>query len=528
MRIMIVDDEVIIRTGLAKVIKWDELGLELLAPAASAEEALQRIPEERPNILLTDIRMTGKNGLQLAEEAKRILPDLEVIILSGYDDFAYTQQAIRQGVSDYLLKTSRPEEIVKTVLRAKQRIEERWAAYNQDLVKNKEARDRLFERWVVDGETAGIDPKLLAATLPRLFGENGDQGGRLQILLVAAEGWYDSPAFESLLLFAVDNILNDLLKCETLIRKNRVVAAVRVGETVRAGERKELDLQYRRYLIQKIEQLLKCNVFVAGGKLVDKPEQLHESYETAAYTFGYKEWIDAKLLDYEDIRRRKGGRTVCTREEELELSAILLEDDPVALRGWVQRFFQDQLENPEMTLESLEACVHSAAIAAHRWLARVMAAIGHEDALKEGAPPFDLKLGKTLKEALFQHLYTVMKLYHDRLAEGQATHVKKAIAYIEEHLGGDVGLQQVAKHVHLHPNHMSEVFKKETGMTFGDFVTRQRMRRAMEILSVSPSKISEVAAQVGYDDVKYFSQLFKKFTGRTPSEFREHKAARRE
>ncbi|UUZ79636.1 AraC family transcriptional regulator [Paenibacillus sp. P26] len=142
----------------------------------------------------------------------------------------------------------------------------------------------------------------------------------------------------------------------------------------------------------------------------------------------------------------------------------------------------------------------------------------------ENNPPFQLKLTALPKDALFQHLYSVMKLYHNRLAEGKATHVRKAIAYIEEHLGGDVGLQQVARHVHLHPNHLSEVFKKEIGMTFGDFVSRQKIRRAMEILSVSPAKISEVATSVGYEDVKYFSQIFKKFTGKTPSEFREDAA----
>src|SRR5690606_42111092 len=101
MKIMIVDDEVIIRTGLATVIKWDELVLTFLAPAASAEEAMERIPVEQPDILLTDMRMTGKTGLQLAEEAREILPSLDISILTCYDDFSYTQQAIRQGINDY-------------------------------------------------------------------------------------------------------------------------------------------------------------------------------------------------------------------------------------------------------------------------------------------------------------------------------------------------------------------------------------------------------------------------------------------
>lgn len=125
------------------------------------------------------------------------------------------------------------------------------------------------------------------------------------------------------------------------------------------------------------------------------------------------------------------------------------------------------------------------------------------------------------QDALFQHLYTIMKIYHTQHAEGQTAHVHKALAFIEEQLEHDVSLQQVAKHVHLHPNHLSEVFKKSTGMTFGDFVIRKKMSRAMEILAVSPAKVSEVASQVGYEDVKYFSKIFKKYTGKTPSEFRD-------
>jgi two-component system response regulator YesN len=515
MKIMIVDDEVIIRTGLAKVIKWDELGMELLEPASSAEEALERIPLERPNVLLTDIRMTGKTGLQLAEEAIQIIPDLEVIVLSGYDDFAYTQQAIRQGVSDYLLKTSRPEEIIKTVLKARQRIEDKWAAHSQDHYKNKEARNRTFERWIRSGEAGPIDRHLLHTYLPGLFGDSDTPGSELQVFIVTAEGWEDSPSSASLLLFAVDNMLQELLNCESLLEKKRVIAAIRLGNGSDNG------MQHLRFIFQKIERLLKCKLYAAFGTPVQQPEHMHESYTTASDAFNYKTLISESIWLYEDIVKRKGGKTVCTHEEELELSSILLEDDSVALKGWVQRFIQVQLEDPQVTLESLEALVHSVAISAHRWLERVMTATGRESTMEESPKHFQLKLSVTPKDTLFQYLNSVMKLYHNRLGEGQATHAQKAMAYIEEHLGSDVGLQQVARHVHLHPNHLSEVFKKETGITFGDYVTRQKIQRAMEILTISPAKISEVAARVGYEDVKYFSQIFKKYTGKTPSEFRE-------
>jgi len=514
MRIMIVDDEVIIRTGLARVIKWEELGLELLEPAASAEEAIERIPIEKPNILLTDIRMTGKTGLELAEEAKKLLPDLDVIVLTGYDDFKYTQQAIRLGVNDYLLKTSRPEEIIQTVLRAKKRLEEKWHAHSQDRLKHTEARNRLIERWIIDGDVAAIGPQLQDVFLSGIFAPAERDPKQFQIWLVSGEGWMDSPSAESLLLFAIENMLREMLACETLIHRNRVLVAIPVD-----ASNKQLEVRHRNSVLLKIERLLKCTIFAAVGVPVPTPEKLHESYVSADHIFDYKGLLGQQIVDYEDIRNRKGGKTFCTLEEELALFSIFLEDDPLALKGWVQKFVQEQLEDPQFTLETLEASIRSAAVAASRWLERVQAATGRH--AEEGPEPFRYERGMPPKDALFQYLYAVMKQYHRQIAGGQAGHVQRAKAFIETNLGKDVGLQQVAKHVHVHPNHLSEVFKKETGMTFGDYVTQQKMRRAAEILTTTPAKINEVAAAVGYADVKYFSQIFKKYSGKTPSEFRE-------
>lgn len=148
MKLLIVDDEVIIRTGLSTVIKWEENGIELLAPAASAEEALMRIPIECPDIILTDIRMTGMTGLELSREVKRNFPYIEIVILSGFDDFAYAQQAMREGISDYLLKNSRPGDIMTAVMRVKQRIVSKREADHQGAIHQTAFRWKQLDRFL--------------------------------------------------------------------------------------------------------------------------------------------------------------------------------------------------------------------------------------------------------------------------------------------------------------------------------------------------------------------------------------------
>ncbi|MCT2196383.1 response regulator [Paenibacillus sp. p3-SID1389] len=517
MNVLIVDDEVIIRTGLASVISWSELGLNLLQPAASAEEALERLEVERPDILITDIRMNGKTGLELAEEAVRRLPGLEVIILSGYGDFAYAQQAIRQGVSDYLLKTSKPEEIIRTVLQAKQRLVERRAEDSRAHRQAREERQRQLYKWVIEGEAgaAPADPKHAGSSQDL---KNFGHPWYRQVLILSAGGWGQEEEADSLLRFAVQNMLEDLLPgAAVLIHQRRIVC-------VTGPEPSAVHSSGQRFkgMLERIENLLNCQLRLAAGVPVEDPDQVHQSYVTAQAAFAYHDLLPgAKLLDYQAFADRKGGKTVITQEEENELGSILLEQDRMALRAWTHRLADELTADPECTPESYQACLQSAAVAAHRWLERTLRALG-----KEGAARFAPWLqqhigGAKLKDELFRHLHAVMSLYHGQLGEGQASHVQRAKAYMESCPAEELSLQQVAAYVHLHPSHLSELFKKETGSTFGDYVTALRMRRAMELLAVSPAKVSEIAGLTGYEDVKYFSRLFKKHTGKTPSEFRE-------
>ncbi|MEF2966280.1 helix-turn-helix domain-containing protein [Paenibacillus sp. M1] len=518
MNLLIVDDEVIIRTGLASVIAWKELGLTLLSPAASAEEALERIPVEKPHILLTDIRMKGKSGLELAEEARKLLPGLEVVILSGYDDFAYAQQALRQGVSDYLLKTSKPEDIIRTVMQAKRRWLERSAADSRAEQAAREAAARRLYRWVIEGDVAPPEPPPFR---PAANSEAGTEAEVWQAIIVSAEGWGSagSPESESLLLFAVQNILEDLIPGAAFIpQKGRIVCAARMS-----GEREERRRMLRGWL-DWVERHLKCRLILAVGEPAAAPDRLHHSYVTAVAAFRYHGLMPRSVWDCGDLAHRSGGKTVLSQEEESLLGSLLLANDAVGLKAWAVRLTAGLVADPECTLESAGACLQSAALAAHRWLERTLRAIGR-DAEGDGLRPEpwspEMSGQPGLAEELFGHLHDIMSLYHRRLGDSQTSHVERAKAYMESCPPKDLGLQQVAAHLHLHPGHLSEIFKRETGVTFVDFVTGLRMRKAEQLLRVTPARIAEIAWMVGYEDVKYFGRLFKKHCGKTPSEYRE-------
>ncbi|WP_053374282.1 helix-turn-helix domain-containing protein [Paenibacillus sp. FJAT-27812] len=509
MKLLIVDDEVIIRTGLSTVIKWAELGYELLEPAASAEEALLRIEQEQPEIILTDIQMTGRSGLELAGEARRLLPDCEVIILTGYDQFSYAQQAIREGAGDYLLKTSRPDEIIRAVNGAKQRILQKWESLKRD-----QLRDRLFERLVEGTELDSRSEDKAAKLLPQL---RMNEKSCYQAIIISAEGWGEAAGHSYLLLFAVHNMISELIEGEALLRNDSLVVLLR-HESPRG------DILQITRVLDRISRKLKCKLFAAAGSVVPDWRKMKASYAEATYTSLYK-GITAEegLLSYEDIRGRQGGRTVCSQEEEGQLTALFQEGDAAKLSQWVQKLIELQLKDSSTTPESLRRFLHSVQISAYRWVERVVTAYGDASMLsgvKLAHSTSPSSQTATRAETLFEQLNELMDMYRESVEQEGIPYIKRSIAYIHDHLDKELTLQQVAKHVHLNPNHFSEVFKRETGQTYIEFVTRMRMERAKRLLDESPIKVSEVAGRVGYADMKYFSQLFKRSTGYTPSEYR--------
>lgn len=517
MKILIVDDEVIIRTGLCMVIDWKELGMTLLPPAESAEEALACLQEQQPDIVLTDIRMTGMDGIELAREMKQLQPDAEVIILTGYDDFGYAQKALREGVTDYLLKTSGPEEIIRAVMKAKQNLQAKWELKKQGEAQETALRNQQFGQWLTGSGNRAADLTGFEAAKSWLEQSSvlctEPSGGcvPMRVLMVGVSGWGDD-RFGDLMLEAGGNQLLEFLPCVTLLKNHAIIVVTRSGEGWSGTRQLEK-------AIDKVRDTLKCELFAAAGDIVSSLEELRRSYEEAAKVYTYRVLFgDRGLYEMKDIAYRQGGRVVCSGKEENELSALLVNNNAPRLHQWTSRIVKEQLEDPETTPATLSTYLQSVIIAAHRWLDRAK-----EEPGKPAVPVPSLAFepGGRLEDELFRLLLPVMNEFHQFASDSRFSYIHRATAYIRNHIDQPLTLSQVANFVHLNPNHFSEVFKKETGQGYIEFVTRERMLRASNILLTTPKKISEIAGEVGYEDMKYFSQQFKKIMGCTPSEYRQ-------
>ncbi|MDR9852168.1 helix-turn-helix domain-containing protein [Paenibacillus sp. VCA1] len=515
MKVLIVDDEVIIRTGLCRVIDWEQNGFTILEPASSAEEAMRRIPAERPEIVFTDIRMTGKSGLDLIRETKTNCPDTEWIVISGYDEFSYAQQAIREGVSEYLLKTSRPDEIVRAALRAKERLAERRK--REELGREK---DRLLNRsflgrlLAASSEPDEEEVRELYERYPRLRPADGQ---RLQVWLIsAADGVPGSgnPHPRDALYAALGDWLMQKLPCEWLPWNSSLLLLVLIR--VDCPGKRPMEA-----LLRNAETELGCTLFAACGQAVGGAHILREALETAETARSYA-WLlqDRRIIRHEDIHARKGCRGICTQGEEAELASLLKSGDESALNDWIMQRLEELRRNGEATPATAAAYLQSLLLAGHRWLERAAASIGYAGQLTDMEGSSRMTLAADPQPELFRRLKSIMDEY--RLIVSDTTPAERAATYIREHLEENLSLAQVARHVHMNPNYFSEVFKRETGQNYIEFVTEARLQKAMELLRETPAKISEVAKRIGYEDIKYFNRLFKRFTGQTPSEYRDN------
>lgn len=553
MKVLIVDDEMIIRQGISTVIDWSGEGFELLPPAESAEEALKRLGEERPDIVFTDIRMNGKSGLELAKETKTAYPETQVVILSGYDEFQYAQQALRDGVSDYLLKTSRPEDILGAAKRMRQVILDN---------KNRRGGDRLLEKVLLTKQ--GLSPEereALAQRYPSLAAWAA-KGNPMRVLLVsasapsapAAPASAPSAPAQSAPATPVSAPAQSAASSAFAQSASAPSAPERAG-VGRSDMRSDMSSDIRAALEQAfgnaiaedaqqwalvipalpgteppesklaaLELKLRLRLHAAAGLPVRELEALSGSRNEAAAAMKFGWILDMpRYIAYEHIQNRQGIQVFCSQREEHELIAVLKSGNFAEVKRWAEELVERLRREPEATPVSLENFLQSLVIAGYRWLERVAASVGKTGQLasigQDGEPE-----GQNHSFSVhiwLERLRGLMQAYAE-LSSNKTSYVQKAVVHIREHLADSLSLNEIAGQVHVHPNYLSEMFKRETGQTFSEFVVRERMEKAMSILRETPAKIGEVAHQVGYSDLKYFKQLFKKHTGHTPSGYRDN------
>ena len=542
LKTFLVEDEVVIREMIKKMIPWEQYGFELAGEASDGEMALPLILKSKPDLLITDIKMPFMDGLTLCKLVKKELPDIKIVILSGYDDFNYAKQAINIGVEDYLLKPitknafiERLEEIHNRYEHEKTQKEyyEKFKLEMQEYERNA-SRD-FFESLV----RADFDLEEIYRRADRL---NLDIVAEAYNILIftpdasdsscnSSEGYSDWEAevhkkIENYFLSHPVAMLfrHQVFSYAILVKGQRDTIKKNTCECVET--------------IQKIMEETRANVdwFVAVGEEADRLSRIKQSYHTAARTYAFRYLYDGHILYYNMLEQVKENSADTSKTEAVQLKNVNINAlNPEILQKFLSSGLEDEVDSfvhdyfhaiGREPMKSLVFCNYVVLNVRFSVLS-FLKKIGYDDTELSREETDDVvKKTSQSTEASVAYAEEVLKraiAIRDENAGSQNRSVlKQAIDFIDGHyMDEEISLNRVAHAANVSANHFSALFSQNMGQTFIEYLTSLRMDKAKELLRCTSKRSSEIAGEVGYKDAHYFSYLFKKTQGMTPSEYRK-------
>ncbi|RGY05652.1 response regulator [Blautia obeum] len=542
LKIFLAEDEVVVRETIKRMIPWEELGFELVGEAADGEMALPLLIRQQPDLLITDIKMPFMDGLTLARLAKKEIPGLKVVILSGYDDFNYAKQAIGIGVEDYLLKPITKNALIERLSEIRSRYEhektqkEYYEKFQREMQAYEKNSSRDFFEALVGGsmdmmevykraEKLGLDIVAEAYNV-LIFTMNCDEDFSGQ------RDEYSSWEAESLEL--LENFFAGHSSA-MLFRSNIFSYGVLLK-----GQRETIE-ENTRACVDEIRKILsrqdgRREWFLAVGQSVERLSQIQKSYHTASRAFSQRYLYDENILYYDEMETMEhpGGQA------ETEDNAYLQKVDvnalnPAILQKFLSNGLQEETENfvkdyfyaiGQEPMESLVfrnyviLNVRFSVISFIKGLGcdtNEMESADTEEVLAEG--------GKNMESAIAyakKMISQAIEIRDQNSGNKNRSILKTAVDFIDSHyMDEEISLNTVANVANVSSNHFSALFSQNMGQTFIEYLTTLRMNKAKELLRCTGMRSSEIAGEIGYKDAHYFSYLFKKTQGMTPSDYRK-------
>lgn len=530
MRALIVDDEPMQIQGLLKHVRWEALGYRPPLTARSGMEALAVLQENKVDVLITDVAMPGMTGIELLARIQADYPQqsMQTVIISGFDEFEFVQEAIQLGAKAYVLKPVKTQELEQKLeaLRAaaekKQRLEQETALLREKVT---ESREVLLERFIKDLTGGWIHSDELLDSWRRLLDLPAGEW-QATLFLFDCDSLYLHHSHDAKEQILLGEALQNAVKLGLDGFSGAYIGKAGAGETavlvleavpqVRARLEKQL-----RFIQEVLQEQYDASVTVGVSReacgwteipLLYK-EVRHMIADARLAGYGQIVYCDRHLMnEYQDFRLREEYIPEIVRLLELgengKASAyashafeMMLAGEPISF-SYVQAFGMGLLSELARKLKRNQDTDTETNIL--MWQ-RLIDCTGVEE------------VRKTVLE------YLVYYTQHKQKEQTAQQHhlIRQVRQHLADHLQENLTVKQLAELYHLNSSYLSVLFK-ETGQTISEYVQETRMNKAKELLRDPGIKVYEVAEQVGFQTAAYFTFLFKKTTGTTPQEFRDY------
>lgn len=496
MKVIIVEDESIIRKGLLKHIAWESLGISEVRVAANTKEALTVCEDYVPDIVVSDISMPGENGIVLCRKLRQLFPEIEIIFVTGYADKEYLKAAIDLHAVRYVEKPINRKDISEAVQEAVSRCR-----------RTMEQKEALLHTCLLDSASYPIctsGKKIFRVGILH-FAQKGRMSEMKQKLAEGLDSWVRKHKMSILVEIWDSTTLSFLLGGEEVI---------------------PLDGVDRKEYIRIIEQILgeEFRWFLAMGPQVDATEKITNSWQTAqsaGKALAYMGWNHVVFPeDLQGSHKFEADRAMIDRfanavsGKKEEEAVELLED------------FSRELEREQVFLSGDARHVYYSMNLVIKQAEMAMRVSDRKGEEEESDNDF-FEQTETFAEMNEYLQKRLSALFEDGEAQKSTYVVKRVMDYIWENYGdSSLSIKELADHVYLTPTYLSNVFKKSAGVTIGQYLVDVRIEKAKRLMKEPKLKFYQVASMVGYEDANYFAKIFKKKTNMTPSEYKESLSVR--
>ena len=540
LRTFLVEDEIVVRENIKKMVPWEQYGFELVGEASDGEMALPMIRKLKPDLLITDIKMPFMDGLTLCRIVRKDFPGIKIVILSGYDDFNYAKQAIGIGVEDYLLKPITKNAFLERLCEIRKRYEhekdqkEYFEKFHREIQEYEQNSSRDFFEGLISGD---MEMEEIYERADRLGLDIVSEAYNILIFTLESEsaGAGRKEAYSEWEARAREKI-------ETLFVNHPYAMLFRnnvFSYGVLVKEQKENVGKHTKDCIDSIRSILADSPreqgwFIAAGEPVERLSNMKRSYHTAAQTFARRYLYDGHVLSYRELEEADQAKDDGKYLKKVDSNAM----DPVIIQKFLSSGLKEETSNfvrdyfhaigrePMTSMVFRNYVMLNVRFSVFSFLNK----LGYDTvSLEEKETEEILEQGGRSIEAAMEYaekmLQKAIEIRDENSGNKNRDILENSIEYIKTHyMDENMSLNTAAQVANISANHFSALFSQNVGQTFIEYLTGIRMEHAKELLRCTGKRSSEIALEVGYKDSHYFSYLFKKTQGMTPSDYRKAKA----
>ena len=501
-KVILVDDEEEVREAIRRRINWEEIGFTVVGTAEIGEDALELAENCEPDVVMTDIQMPFMDGLTMIRKLKEMIPDLRSVIFSGYDDFEYAKEAIRLEAEEYILKPVDAEELKEIFLRIKGRLDEKLKQRrNVELLSKyyEESRPMMKEQLII----GLLEGRELQFDLERY---QNDYGFRIESAFYCCGAFRITPLGDdreklnkNLMAVSLKQIVAERFKGVLAVEAFVYLDTVCVLARLKSTQQYSIFIEEMDKICKIAHKSLDANVSAGIGRIYGNAESIHTSFLEAKDAFHHRIFVgENQAICISDVDPSSSVEDYVSEKQIRHIMRQVKTGTEASLEKEIRDFIE-KLKRSEVSLSQLE-----------------LANINTDEELE----------GFSSMDEFADRLIKITGILREKISSGRMDTTKKlaedARQYIQDHYGDSkLSVDDLCLHLGVGASYFSAVFKKETGMSFVTYLTNVRMNEAQRLLDTTDEKSYIIAGMVGYEEPNYFSYVFKRHFGISPSKYRQ-------